>query len=94
MNKINNRMYNSFEHNNQNKYIPQDRSNLEYYDIKKFLPGNQKIDNVDRNQKNQPKGNINYSPKQNPLWNEGKPNFDHINYSNTIKKERKGQILY
>jgi hypothetical protein len=84
-------MYSSNSYNN--KYLPSDRSNLDYYDIKYFLPlKNSGNINVEKSTPLFPyNNNLNLV---NSIWNEGKPNNNNINYSNHMKKERKGHILY
>ena len=83
-------MNNSIDLINSNKYLPEGRSNLEYYDLKYFLPKNNGF-------KKSPEYTGNHSnivPKIYSIWSEGKPNIDNINYTNSMKKERKGQLLY
>lgn len=81
-------MYNGNDYNYPNKFLPQDRSNLDYYDVKFFLPSN--------NMKKSTEITATYSsnlPKLYSFGNEGNPNIDNVNYTNRMKNERKGQLL-
>ena len=76
-----------------NKFLPSDRSNLDFYDIKYYLPQRNFVNAINV-EKSSPLIPINNLRVVSSMWNEGKPNINNINYTNQMKKERKGHILY